>query len=505
MNYYYNLKLFFNDLVEKYYDKAVIKYKKKEYSYSSLNKKSEFYEKYFVENNIVKGSVIGIVNTKIIEDYALMIACIKSGIAYVNLDIDNPQKRLEDIINICKPAMIFSDINKENIDRACKNKNVPFNIYENIKVDSSTVIPEVEIDGNTLAYIMFTSGSTGTPKGVAITHQNIIHLINWTKQRYEITESDILSNINPMYFDNSVFDFYSSVFNGASLVPVNKDFLSKPMELVEYIDVMKCSIWFSVPSMLIYLTIMKVLNKNTLKKIRIFTFGGEGYPKTELKKLFDLYSDNSRFINVYGPTEGTCICSSYEITEKDFEDLSELPSLGTINQNFSYVILDNDGKESNIGELCILGPNVGVGYYNEIEKTNTSFICYSNKNHYLNRMYKTGDLVEEKEGLLYFKGRVDNQIKHMGYRIELEEIEFALNELNYVEQSAVLYKREKTAYGKIVAFLSSVSADISEVEVRKDLKDKLPAYMIPNVIKSMKILPKNQNGKIDKKELETLL
>ena len=505
MNYYYNLKLFFNDLVEKYNEKPVIKFKEKDYSYYCLNKKAEVFEKYFIQENILKGSVIGIVNTKTIEDYALMIACLKSGIAYVNLDIDNPQKRLEDILAICKPAMIFSDIKKENVNKACNNKKILFTNYAEIKLKTAIVLPDSDIDGNTLAYIMFTSGSTGTPKGVAITHQNIIHLINWSKVRYEITENDIFSNINPMYFDNSVFDFYSSVFNGAALVPVKKELLSKPLELVEYIDNMKCSIWFSVPSMLIYLSIMKVVNKNTLNNIRIFTFGGEGYPKTELKKLFDLYSEGSQFINVYGPTEGTCICSSYEITEKDFEDLSELPSLGTINQNFSYVILDDKGNETTFGELCILGPNVGVGYYNEKEKTDKNFLLFSNKNHYMNRMYKTGDLVEEKNGLLYFKGRVDNQIKHMGYRIELEEIEFALNELNYVEQSAVLYKREKAAYGKIVAFLSSVSENISEIDVRNDLNDKLPAYMIPNVIKSMKILPKNQNGKIDKKELEKLL
>ena len=119
-------------------------------------------------------------------------------------------------------------------------------------------------------------------------------------------------------------------------------------------------------------------------------------------------------------------------------------------------------------------------------------------------MYRTGDLVEEKNGLLFFKGRTDNQIKHMGYRIELEEIEFALNRLADIEQVAVLYKRTKSAYGKIIAFVASSNSKINDKRIMNELKKRLPSYMIPSCINIRNKLPKNQNGKIDRKLLSTL-
>ena len=217
--------------------------------------------------------------------------------------------------------------------------------------------------------------------------------------------------------------------------------------------------------------------------------------------MYDLYSDRARFINVYGPTECTCICSSYEIGIDNFDDYTELSSLGKINQNFSYLILDDNGNECLLGELCLLGPNVGVGYFNDNNRTKESFDLFTNKNHYMKKRYKTGDIVEKKDGLLFFKGREDNQIKHMGYRIELEEIEFALNGLAEIEQSAVIYKRTKSAYGKIIAFVASSNMKINDNKIKDELKQALPSYMIPNIINILDTLPKNQNGKVDKKSL----
>jgi D-alanine--poly(phosphoribitol) ligase subunit 1 len=200
---------------------------------------------------------------------------------------------------------------------------------------------------------------------------------------------------------------------------------------------------------------------------------------------------------VYGPTEGTCICSSYDITEKDFKDLKELPSLGTINQNFSYEILKEKNQKK--GELIIIGPSISPGYYNDSERSEKVFGTYKKGEYYLNRFYRTGDLVEEKKGLLYFIGRVDNQIKHMGYRIELEEIENGMNRVLGIQESAAIYKRVNDSYGKIYAYV--VCKNLSQEEIKKNLKEYLPTYMIPNKIIMLNVLPKNQNGKIDRKAL----
>lgn len=501
MKYCYNLKQLFDSISSKYKARIAIDLDDESYTYQDLIERSDLFALYLQKEHIEQGNVIAIASSKHYDDYAMMIACLKSGITYVNLDLDNPQKRLEDIFSNCEPKFVFSKINEENITATCFSRKIKNVLYDNISISDNKPLIEHDVDGDTIAYIMFTSGSTGVPKGVAITHQNIIHFIDWSQNKYNITSEDRFANLSPMYFDNSVFDFYSSLFSGATLVPIKKSLLTKPLDLIEYIDKKKCTIWFSVPSMLIYLSTMRVLNKNNLSFIRIFTFGGEGYPKSELKKLYDMYSHRAKLVNVYGPTEGTCICSSYDISNDDFIDFTELPSLGPINQNFSYVILNQDSVESNIGELCLLGPNIAVGYYNDEERTKKSFSCYSSAQHYQKRMYRTGDLVEEKNGLLYFKGRIDNQIKHMGYRIELEEIEIALDSIHEVERTAVVYRRESSAYGKIIAFVSSNNENLNEKILKQKLINYLPVYMIPNKINILKDLPKNQNGKVDKKKL----
>ncbi|NNC98870.1 MAG: AMP-binding protein [Gammaproteobacteria bacterium] len=482
-----NLRALFEAIVELYAAETALHYETKTYSYEQLNDRADELAYWMQSNGLQQGDVVGILSSKIFEDYALMIACLKSGIAYTNIDVDNPLVRIKDICQTCQPGFLFGG---EDHRRLSDELNIECVNYNDINSLGNPVY--MEIDADLVAYIMFTSGSTGNPKGAAITHANLINFIRWGVSRYDITSRDNFANISPMYFDNSVFDFFTAFFSGASLTPIKKDLLNDPLALLNHIDTHKCSIWFSVPSMLIYLLSMRVLTQETLTSIRIFTFGGEGFPKTELRKLFDLYSHQAEFINVYGPTECTCICSSHTITISDFEKLDELPSLGTINDDFSFILDD--------GELCLIGPNVGKGYYNDKGLSENVFSVHDGQ-----PMYRTGDLVEEINGLLYFKGRTDNQIKHMGYRIELEEIEIALNSLPQVRQAVVLYQRDNAAYGKIIAFILPDQQSTGLLAIKQALKLKLPAYMQPNKFNICEAFPKNANGKIDKKQLHARL
>lgn len=498
MKHFYNLNEFFADVVAHNGDRPAIVYKERTYTYRELDARSDAFVAYFRRSGIEQNDVIAIASTKSFDDYALMTACLKSGTAYVNLDVENPKKRLDDIRALCRPKALFAS---ETLRGVIEHDAVH---YDDIPASEAAGLP-VRIDGETVAYIMFTSGSTGIPKGVAITHQNLIHLIRWIHERYEVTPDDVFANISPMYFDNSVFDFYGALFGGAALVPVEKALLTDPVNLVNHVDETGCTIWFSVPSMLMYLTTMRVLGPQNLRQIRVFTFGGEGYPKSELQKLFALYAERACFINVYGPTECTCICSSYTVSAADFDDPHGLPPLGAINPNFAYVILEPGGetKSDGVGELCLLGPNVGKGYYNDRERTEKSFFHFTDRAHYEKRMYRTGDLVEERDGLLFFKGRADNQIKHMGYRIELEEIELAVYTFAQIEACAVVYKRTSESYGKLIAYVAG-KGELSSREIKAHLKERLPVYMVPNSIVVLDALPKNQNGKIDRKALGAL-
>jgi D-alanine--poly(phosphoribitol) ligase subunit 1 len=354
------------------------------------------------------------------------------------------------------------------------------------------------VDGECIAYIMFTSGSTGEPKGVAVTHQNVLHFIEWGKRRFGVDSGSNFANLSPMYFDNSVFDFFVCFFSGGVITPVRRELLTDPYSLVKYIDQMGCNIWFSVPSLLIYLTTMKAMKGVVLPKLRTIIFGGEGYPKTELKKLYDEFSRQSTLVNVYGPTECTCICSAYDIAAKDFEDLEGLPPLGKLNPNFDYRVVDESNRDSSVGELHLIGPNVAAGYFNDDERTSKAFSVLKSPERFMKRMYRTGDLVRDDGGCLYFVGRKDNQIKHMGYRIELEEIENALNGMADIKQAAVVYHRVHTTHGKIIAFVAVSGNLITEIDIKNRLAVLLPDYMIPSSIMIWDELPKNANGKVDR-------
>ena len=505
IKYNYNLGLLFDEVVNRCGSNIALKYADNNYSYLELNNKANNLVKLLFKRGLSQGDVVAIANTKKVNSFALMIACIKTGIIYTNIDIDGPAERLEKIFKTCKPKIVFSDEKSDVVKKASEHMSIEHFLLtdellnKNNEYQYSIMEQMIKVDGSSIAYIMFTSGSTGIPKGAAITHQNLIHFISWSHTFIEIRHNDVFANLSPMYFDNSVFDFFSALFSGSCLAPIRQDIIENPLLLVNYIDDLKCTIWFSVPSMLRYLINMKGLSKKNFKYIRTIIFGGEGYPKKDLFKLYKLYNERVDIFNVYGPTECTCICSAKKIEEEDFADLRGLPSLGSLNQNFGYLILDKKNNETSEGELCLIGPNVGVGYYNDRKRTSESFFDCEEKVHYGKKLYKTGDLVKEKNAFLYFKGRLDNQIKHMGYRIELEEIEQGLNEIKGVDQAAVMYKKYENN-GQIIAFIS-LNEVLPKNKIEEELSKIIPTYMIPHKIKILNTLPLNKNGKIDKNSL----
>ena len=190
--------------------------------------------------------------------------------------------------------------------------------------------------------------------------------------------------------------------------------------------------------------------------------------------------------------------------DADLQDLDGLPTLGHLNPNFDYRILNEDDLDASEGELCLIGPNVAAGYFNDLERTAAVFHTITDANRFMKRMYRTGDLVNEIEGRLNFVGRKDNQIKHMGYRIELEEIENALVKLSSVDQAAVLYQRNQAAFGKLIAYVAC-NSEVDEKELLLELGEMVPDYMIPARLVVMSNLPKNANGKVDRQHLYALL
>jgi D-alanine--poly(phosphoribitol) ligase subunit 1 len=511
--YEYNLAIRFQDIVERYPQRPSIWFNEREkYTFAELNRAANRLARLLLQQGVTTGQVVCITGAKTIHTFAFMLACLKIGAVYSLFDPDSPVERLRKIFFTCRPRFVAAEpeLLQSLASTLAELAAIPFeHNMEAISsrtsgIEDQNLTASYSITGENPCYIMYTSGSTGFPKGAVMTHANVLNLIEWSRETFGITCEDIQTNVNPLYFDNSVFDFYSALFNGACLVPFSKQEVRDPKLLVEKVDVAGCTLWFSVPSLLIFLQMMKATDGRYLRTIKRFIFGGEGYPKAKLKALYDTYSNTGEFFNVSGPTECTCICSSYKITATDFKDLQGFPPLGSIAANFSYLILDEDGRkvtDGELGELCLLGPNVGKGYYNDPERTKASFVQNPYNDEFSEIMYKTGDLVrfEPSDGKLYIHGRKDNQIKHMGYRIELEEIENALHRVEDVSEAVALHSTN----GGLSQILAVVAfrQDVSDEQLRQELRKIIPDYMIPSVFFREETLPKNPNGKVDRKHL----
>ena len=483
-------------------------------TYAELADRVERIAAGLLQHGLKAREVVALFNHKSADGIAAILACTKLGLLYTNIDPASPPDRCVRILDRCMPSIILVDESSVDAMRAISGSHMQKlvalkDVANSNGSHNATGDPGPKAGGPTGsdgAYIMFTSGSTGFPKGAVITHQNVLNFIAWGRHSIGITEADTLTNVNPIYFDNSVCDLYVALYNGATLCPSTTDQVKDARALVKNVEALNCTMWFSVPSMLVYLLTMRAIDKTSMPAMKRIMFGGEGFPKAKLKELHALLGDRVKLINVYGPTECTCICSAYDITEKDFADMVELAPLGHLAPDFYFHIDPLEASDPKLGELLLGGPNVGSGYYNDPERTAKAFVQDPTAPHYRKIMYRTGDLVRlGDDGLLRFKGRVDNQIKHMGYRIELEEVEAAFSALPVVHEVGVIYKTTVPgAPGSILAYVNTDKGVTAE-SLGKDITAALPAYMRPRTIFVQHTpLPKNSNGKIDRQALKAL-
>lgn len=356
------------------------------------------------------------------------------------------------------------------------------------------------------AHILFTSGSTGDPKGVVITHANVMRFIEWAVRYFEIDFSDRISGHPPLHFDLSYFDIFGTLAAGAQLhlVPAESSLL--PNKLAEFMRASQLTQWFSVPSVLNYMAKFDVVRYNDFPSLKRLLWCGEVFPTPALIYWMQRIP-HAQFTNLYGPTEATIASSYHTVRECPGDEKAPIP-IGTACEGEELLVLDENLQPvlpGQVGDLYIRGVGLSPGYWGDAQKTAAAFLAYGPDQK--DRIYKTGDLARRAEdGLVYFVGRADTQIKSRGYRIELGEIEAALHSLGGLEECAVVAIPSEGFEGNLIccAYVPAYSAQITHAALRTKLSKLIPSYMLPGRWMSLARLPTNANGKIDRRQLREL-
>ncbi len=425
-----------------------------------------------------------------------------SGNFYVPLDLKSPQERIATIIDSLAPKLIITNRSlKANLLTIGYPSDLIIEIDDILnngeQIEKDFTIPSSHIDTNP-AYTLYTSGSTGTPKGVVVPHRAVIDYIDWAIEEFSVDNTHIIGNQSPFFFDQSVFDLFLMMATGSTMVIIPEAFFIFPAKLLAYLNEEKINFFFWVPSLLVTIANLKLLDKIEMPHLKKVLFGGEVMSTRHLNywrsKLPDVM-----YVNMYGPTEITVDCTFY-IVNREISDDESVP-IGFPCKNSGVLILndkDQLAKVGELGELCVTGSSLALGYYNNKEKTDEVFVQNPLNKNYPEKMYRTGDIVYRNElDEIIYVCRNDFQIQHMGHRIELGEIEVAVMGLGFIENACVLYNSVK----KEITLFFIANQNVNMKDLRIALVPKLPKYMIPTVCTQLEEMPLTANGKINRNEI----
>lgn len=435
-----------------------------------------------------------------------MIAALKSGRAYVPVDVTFPKDRIENILKEVQPKIVINcTTNNLEIDNNILSLEDLNKIYE--MYGSNEIESKYWVKGDENCYILFTSGSTGKPKGVQISKNNLDSFTEWFTEYLEVGNENTSILNQPSYsFDLSVMPVYLGLINGKILFSLSKKTLENMKETFNELKKSDMRLWISTPAFASMCMQDNSFNNELMPNIETMYFIGEILPTKLVVDIREKFP-NVRIINSYGPTEATVAITGIDITEDILSSNRELPIGYPMDGSIIKILDDNNNevKDGEKGEITIYSKSVSKGYYKNDEMTQKVFFNYViNGKKY--RAYKTGDLGYYKDGVLYFCGRKDFQIKLNGFRIELEDIENNLRKVSNIKNTIVLpvYRDEKVSH--LVAFVilqeeTGLSNLKTTLKIKDELKKYIPTYMIPKNIKILKEFPMNNNDKIDRKKL----
>ena len=504
----------FEETVGKYPEKTAVIDKDRTISFADLRGLALQTATTIVGLGISQNRPIGVFLDKSIESVYADLGILYAGDFYMNLDIKTPAERIKNIIQLIEPAAIIST--------QAQIKNIVAIIPDSVKLilldemgkerrsqesgdrsqESGDKSQELGERRNTIidtdpSCIINTSGSTGTPKGVVLNHKSFFDFVDWSLETFGFGEDLVMGSLSPIVFDIYSFELCMLIAKASTLVVLPAHLAAFPAKILEVLEKHQVNFLFWVPTIMVNIANMDLLSAFKLESLRTVWFAGEVFP-TKQFNYWHHHLPQVTFANLYGPIEITLDCTYY-IINKEIPDEEPLP-IGYPCHNTDILILDDDDKavsEPGVeGELCVRGTSLAMGYYNNPEKTAAAFVQNPLNKAYPELIYRTGDIVcLNDEGLIMFKGRKDNIVKHMGYRTDLGEIEHVIiNTLKLVKNGCIVYNQAE----KQITLFYEAAEEIPVPQFRMEIGKVLPKYMIPTVYHRLEQLQRNTNGKIDR-------
>ena len=446
---------------------------------------------------------VGVYMEKTAQTLCVFFGAVYAGCFYSALNTELPASRLVQIASVLEPGII---VTTRALAADAREIFKGFTIVTVEELEQTEpdlprleVLRQRSVDTDPL-YINFTSGSTGVPKGIVVAHRSVLDFIGCFTQIFNITGNDVIANQAPFDFDVSVKDIYSALAVGATLVVIPRWLFSAPAQLADFLCEHHTTTMIWAVSAICLLTTFHALDYRTPDTVNKILFSGEVMPFRALKDL-KKHLPEAMLVNLYGPTEITCNCT-YHILEAQRDYSGGIP-IGKPFPNEDVFLLDNENRQimqpDIPGEICVRGTALALGYYRNPEQNAAHFVQNPLNPFYPEIIYRTGDLGRYNElGELVFSGRKDFQIKYMGHRIELEEIEREMADIPGVERCCCIFDEKRSRLKGF--YIGALSKD----ELHSAMKAKLPDFMIPGILRQVEEMPLTKNGKIDRKALDAL-